>query len=189
MKSLLRVLCLLALLPVSCADKKTSPPEHKTLSQRLDQKNGYKQDDHGNWVPQVDQRSQYESKGKSPYFQGNYDKKTYQTGNYDKKSWWGNKDFGSKQYANNTDGSRFQKNSQFSQQSARESGSPANLTGAYQTGAYATGPAREAGHQGILRKSDSATESRRNAYPQPEVIDWQEQRNLSVEQSKGILGH
>ena len=189
MKSLLHVLLLTALLPVSCADNKSLPPEHKSLSQRLDQKNGYKQDSHGNWVPQIDQRSQFESKGQSPYFQGKYDKKTYQTGSYGKKSWWGNKDFGLKPYAGNTDGSHFQKNSRYSQQGARESGTPANLPGTYQTGTYATGSAREASRQGILRKTDALTESRRNSYQKPEIIDWQEQRNLSVEQSKGILGH
>jgi len=188
-KSFIQVLFLLALLPVSCADKKTAPPEQKTLSQRLDQKNGYKQDAHGNWVPQNDQRSQFESKGESPYFKGTYDKKTYQTGSYDKKSWWGNKDFGLKQYANNTDGSRFQKNSQYTRQGSSESGKPADLPGTYQTGSYATGAAREASHAGILRKSDSVTAARRNGYQQPEVIDWREQRSLSVEQSKGILGH
>jgi len=188
-KSFPKVLCLLVLVPVACADRNPPPPEHKTLSQRLDQKNGYRQDTHGNWVPQVDQRSQYESKGASPYFKGEYASKAYQTGSYDKKSWWGNKDYGVKQYANNTDGSRFRKNSQFTQQGARESATPATLPGTYQTGTYATGTAREANRAGITRKSDAATESRRHAYQQPEVIDWHEQRSLSVEQSKGILGH
>lgn len=180
---------LLALLPLSCADHKTAPPEHKTLSQRLDQKNGYKQDAHGNWVPQTDQRSQFEAKGESPYFKGKYDGKSYQTGSYDKKSWWGNKDYGTKAYANNTDGSRFQKNSPFSRQGAPESATPANLPGSYQTGAYATGAAREAGRQGVTRKADDLTESRRHAYEPPEVIDWREQRSLSVDQSKSLLGH
>ena len=189
MKPRRHILLLLVLLPVSCAAPKTDPPEHKSLSQRLDQKNGYKQDAHGNWVPQVDQRSQFESKGQSPYFQGQYDKKSYQTGNYDKKAWWGNKDFGLKQYANNTDGSRFQQKSPYTKQGSNESGKAADLPGNYQTGTYATGAAREAGHQGILKKSDPVTDARRNAYQQPEVVDWKEQRSLSVDQSKAILGH
>ena len=189
MKFFPKVLCLLALLPVACADKNPPPPAHKTLSQRLDQKNGYKQDPHGNWVPQVNQRSQYESKGESPYFKGDYAKTAYQTGSYDKKSWWGNKDYGTKQYANNTDGSRFQKNSQFTRQGASESATTATLPGTYQTGTYATGAAREAGRRGLTKQADAVTESRRHAYPQPEVVDWHEQRSLSVEQSKGILGH
>ena len=189
MRMLPPVLCLMALLTLSCADKKTAPPEHKTLSQRLDQKNGYKQDTHGNWVPQTNQRSEFESKGESPYFKGKYDRKSYQTGSYDKKSWWGNKDYVAKPYANNTDGSRFKKNSQFTRQGAPEATTPADLPGTYQTNAYATGTARETGRQGIGKHSDALTESRRNAYQPPEVIDWREQRSLSVEQSKSLLGH
>lgn len=189
------LLCLLALLPASCAwlskaDKadKAAPPEHKSLSQRLDQKNGYKQDTKGNWVPQNDQRSSFESKGKSPYFQGEYAKKSYQTGDYAKKSWWGNKDYGSKPYAGDTDGSRFQKSSRHDQQRARETGAAADLPDAYQTGAYATGAAREAGRAGIKKPSDTETDIRRRVYQAPEIIDWKEQRSLSLEQSKGILG-
>jgi hypothetical protein len=192
------MLWLLVLLPVSCAsdsgggkpaDSAAAPASHKPLSQRLQEKNGYQQDANGNWVPQNDQRSSFEAKGKSPYFQGKYDKKTYQTGEYSKKSWWGNKDYGRQEYAGNTDGSRFQKSSRFDGQGARETGTDADLPGPYQTGTYATKPAREAGRSGITKPSDTETDIRRKVYKEPEIIDWREQRSLSLEQSKGILGH
>ena len=193
MKALPHLLGLFALLAVSCAAlskaDKPAAPEHKSLSQRLDQKNGYKQDAQGSWVPQNDQRSSFETKGKSPYFQGDYSKKTYQTNSYAKKSWWGDKDYGRKPYAGDTDGSRFKKTSRFDQQGAPEAGTAADLPTAYPTGSYATGAAREAGHQGIKKTSDTQTNIRRKVYQTPEIIDWREQRSLSMEQSKGILGH
>ena len=189
-----RLLCLLVVWLVACApdstaDKPVAPSGHKTLSQRMEQKNGYKQDAKGNWVPQSDQRSSFESKGKSPYFQGEYQKKTYQTDTYSKKSWWGSKDYGRQKYAGNTDGGRFQKSSDFTRQGARETGTNADLPPSYQTSDYATHAARETTHSGIQKKSDTQTDIRRRVYQAPEIIDWKEQRTLSLEQSKGLLGH
>lgn len=189
------MLWLLVWLPVSCASDKgaagsneSTAPARKSLSQRLDEKNGYRQDDKGNWVPQNDKRSSFESQGKSPYFQGEYGKKTYKAGEYSKKSWWGNKDYGREPYSGNTDGSRFQKSAGLDGKGAREAGSAATVPGPYQTGTYATTAAREAGRGGIAKPSDTATDIRRKVYREPEIIDWREQRSLSVEQSKGILG-
>lgn len=183
-----QILWLLALLAVACAPHATTPPP-KTLSQRLEQKNGYKQDAKGNWIPQNDQRSSFESKGKSPYFQGSYQKKTYQTDSYAKKSWWGNKDYGRKTYAGNTDGKRFQKSSAFDGQGAPEANTAADIPRSYQTGTYPTTAAREAAIGGIAKPSDTLTDIRRKVYPAPPIVDWKEQRSMSLEQSKGILGH
>ena len=189
------VICLLGWLLVSCGHDSSAtkapatvaaPP---TLSQRLEAKNGYKQDAAGNWVPLNNQRSSFETKGTSPYFQGPYAKKTYQTNQYATKSWWGNKDYGRKQYSGNTDGSRFQKSSSLNGQSARETGTAATLHAPYQTGSYATKTAREASAGAIAKPSDAATDARRKVFVPPEIIDWKQQRSLSVEQSKGLLGH
>lgn len=184
------MLWLLALLPVSCSNDPESgrPAERKPLSQRIDEKNGYSQDANGNWVPQTNKRSSFETQGQSPYFKGKIDKKAYKTGEYDRKAWWGNKDYGRQQYAGKTDGSRFQKDSRFDGKGARESGSAADIPDPYQTDNYATNAAREAGRSSIDRPSDAETDIRRRVYQPPEIIDWREQRSLSLEQSKGILG-
>jgi hypothetical protein len=184
---------LLALLAASCAsdNKKSSPaPEPaKPLSQRLSESNGYKQDASGNWVPRNDKRSSFESQGESQNFKGEYKGKTYKAGEYAKKSWWGNKDYGSQSYAGETDGSRFQKTSRFDGQGARETtGDAAKISGPYQTGNYATSAATESNSGSIAKPSDAATESRRKVYAQPEIIDWQQQRSITLDQSKGILG-
>ena len=164
------------------------PEPRKSLSQRLDETNGYAQDADGNWVPRSDKRSQFENKGRSPYFKGSYDKKTYQAGEYKRKSWWGNKEYGRPQYAGNTDGSRFQTTSRFDGAGAREAGNAARIPDPYQTGTYGTGAAREAGSDRLAKPGNAEIENRREVYQAPEIIDWREQRQLSLEQSRGILG-
>jgi hypothetical protein len=181
------------LLVASCAkDSASSSTESgfKPLSQRLDENNGYTQDEAGNWVPRVDKRSPYESQGASRYFdkKSNYNQKSYQAGEYARKSWWGNKDYGRKAYAGDTDGSRFRQDSKFQDRTAREAGGSADIPDAYKTGGYATSAAREAGTGNLDRPSDAETDIRRRVFPQPEIIDWREQRSLTLDQSKGILG-
>ena len=196
MKLRLLTLCLLVLQAASCASKSggkkdpSAPAERtvKRLSERLDENNGYKQDADGNWVPKSDKRSPFEAQGKSAYFQGEYGKKAYKAGEYAKKSWWGNKDYGLKPYSGNTDGSRFQKNSALDGQGAREAGNAAKIPQTYQTDAYATGAAREEGLSRLDKPSDAETDARRSTYQAPEIIDWKEQRAISLEQSRGILG-
>ncbi len=194
MKNLRSFLWLLIWLPVSCASDTgggekpaASAPAHKSLSQRLNENNGYKVDANGAWVPKSDQRSSFESKGQSPYFQGGYNAKQYQTGDYTTKSWWGNKDFGNRQYAGNTQGGRFQQSSSSSSRIATENGSSSKVPTSYQTSTYGTNPARETGTQGFTKPSSPSKDARQR-YPTPDVIDWKEQRSLSLEQSKGILG-
>jgi len=184
---------LLTLLAASCAsdsgNSSPAPEAQKPLSQRLNESNGYKQDANGNWVPKIDKRSSFESQGESPYFKGEYHGKTYKAGEYAKKSWWGNKDYGRQSYAGDTDGSRFQQKSRLDGQSARETtGDTAKISGPYQTGNYATSAAQEAGNSRLAKPSDAVTDSRRKVYPQPEIIDWQQQRAITLDQSKGILG-
>lgn len=191
----LRIIALLPLLLASCAsdkDKKaaaTPAPSHKSLNQRMTESNGYKQDGKGNWVPQNDRRSEFESKGESTYAKKDYSKKAYKTGDYATKSWWGNKDYGSKKYAGNTDGSRFQTKSKLQDKGAREAGTNAKIPDNYKTGAYATGAAHEAGAAPIKKGSNDQIENTRETFQQPEIVDWREQRNMTQDQAKGILGH
>ena len=194
MKRLPVISILLGILLASCAGDSTNKkpdgatPALKPLSQRLDENNGFKQDDKGNWVPKSDKRSSFESQGRSTQFQGEYAKKTYKTGEYAKKSWWGNKEYGHKEYAGNTDGSRFQTNSRLDGKGAREAGNQADLPSPYETGTYATNAAREVGNRAISKPSDAETDIRRDVYKAPPVIDWREPRALSLEHSRGILG-
>mgnify|MGYP000110727435 CR=1 FL=1 len=66
---------------------------------------------------------------------------------------------------------------------------PTAASAAKVAGTYATGDAREAGKNSIAKPSNDGIENRREVYEAPEIMDWKEQRKLSMDQSKGILGH
>jgi len=177
--------CLLA----SCAsDSASDATGHRPFSERLNEKNGYKQDSDGNWTAQSDRRSSFESRGSSPYFSGDYQKKSYQTPEVAKKSWWGKSEHERPGYAGNTDAGHLKTSSRHQGQGAQETGNAARLPGSYKTGNYATSTAREASGEMLDRPSDAETDARRRVFTPPSVIDWKEQRNLSMEQSRGILG-
>lgn len=195
MKTLHFTVLLPLFLLISCASdsgskkKETaSTPPRKSLTERMNEKNGYKQDSDGNWVPQSDRRSPYESQGTTYDSKKEFKKSAYKTGDYAKKSWWGNKDYDRKSYSGSTDGSRFQKSSALQGESALETGDKARIAGPYKTDSYATGTAREAGNKPVKKTSNAIVDSREKVFPQPEIIDWKEQRKLSLDQSKGILG-
>jgi hypothetical protein len=181
-----------AVLLVSCgSDSKpqatpSSPP--KSLSQRLNESGGYKQDSEGNWKPTSDKRSAFEGQGATYDSQKSYRKETYKTGDYTKKSWWGNKEYDRQPYTGNTDGSRFQTTSGLQGKGAREANTSARIPDPYETGTYQTNSAREAGNAAIQKPSNDLIDNRQKVFQQPEIIDWREQRSLSMEQSKGILG-
>jgi hypothetical protein len=183
---------LAAMLAASCAPEPsgtaTSEQTYKPLSQRLSENNGYTQDASGNWVPRTNKRSSFETTGASPYFKGSIDKDTYQTADYPKETWQGTKSRERQSYAGNTDGSRFKSNSGWGGMTARESGDAASLPAPYQTTTRATLAARESSRQRIAKPEDAETGIRRSVFQQPEIIDWPQQRSLSLEQSRGILG-
>ena len=186
--------CLFVAALASCAgtdpEASTAAAEApKSMSERLNEGGGYKQNDDGSWVPKSDKRSEYDSQRESTFFQGTVDKKEYKTGDYAKKSWWGgDNDYEKKSYAGNTDGSRFQTQASQSGQMSRSDGQKASVAGPFSTNTLDRTTAREASASAIPRPKDAAVQSQRSKYKAPSVIDWREQRSMSVDQSKGILG-
>lgn len=180
----------LALASCAAEDKRdpARPTEHKSFSERLNESNGYKQDKAGNWVPKSDKRSSFENVGDSPYFKGREEKKEFKVEEFSRKSWWGSRDFKMQAYQGNTDGSRFHKTAGQQGTTARENRSAADLPGDYSTERFATGEAREAGVEGVSRTDDPETEVRRRVYQAPEVLNWREQRPITREQTKSLLG-
>jgi hypothetical protein len=177
----------------ACADKGVDPSMpavagHKGLQERLSEGGGYKQDANGQWVPKSDKRSHYDSQGESPYFKGKVKTEQYKAGEYAKKSWWGSRDFGTKGYNADTDGSRFQTKARQDGLTARDSGDSARESGLFKTNTLDRKGARESGASPLDRPTDAEVESRRGLYKAPSIIGWREQRSMSMEQSKGILG-
>jgi hypothetical protein len=193
MKTLCAVLSSSLLLAVSCTsssspEEKEQAPTRKNLSQRLDEEGGYKQDASGNWKAKSDKRSPYETQGEASQSKKSFNKQTYKTGDYAKTSFWGNKEYAPQSYAGKTDGSRFQKTATQQGQGAREAQSAADIPDEYGTNTYGTHSAREAGAKQIDKPRNAEIENRRKVFDPPGIIDWKEQRALSLDQSKGILG-
>ncbi len=188
----LSIACLPLMFLVACGSRSgssSSPTEGlKPFSQRMNESNGYQVDAQGNWVPRNNKRSEFESRGAAGQTTKEYSKKDFSTREQAKKSWWGSKDYGSKNFDGNTDGEHFQQTSRLDGKGARDSGQQANVPGSYQTDNYATSASRESGTGRITKTTDANTTNRRESYDSPDIIDWREQRSLSVDQSKSLLG-
>lgn len=149
----------------------------------------YERQDDGSVRPNKDVRSQYD--GKTEYISGrDFGGKDYTTEKYGKKRWGQNTNYGNKKYAGGTDGSRFQYSPQFVQQQARMQGQQARVSGQnYGTGQYATAQANVANRNRSMDKpSDAETNVRRGVYKQPDVISKEDYSNISVEESRRLLG-
>jgi hypothetical protein len=183
----------LSLLVIGCATqtkKKVSAElsEPQSLSQRLAESGGYKQDADGNWAPTSNKRSSFEHQGESPYFKGKIEKKAYQTGDFEKTSWWGKKTYQKTEYKGDTDGSRFKIESQQQGKVAYLGNKKVDTLDPYRTNKLEYGDARESDAKQLDKPRNDYAESRRRSYVQPSVIDWEEQRKLSMEESRSILG-
>jgi hypothetical protein len=191
----LAFLPLLALLFASCASDEPSPsaatPARKKMEERFGgggrDPDSVTQDKSGKIVPNA-KRSPYESKGAPSFADKDFKKQQYKAGDYAKKSWWGNKDYAPKAYAGNTDGSRFQTSSALDGKGAREAATNAKIPDNYDTDSYATNAAREAGNSPIKKSSNAEIDNRQKIFDQPEIIDWREQRSITMDRTKGILG-
>ncbi|MBM3863051.1 MAG: hypothetical protein FJ385_03725 [Verrucomicrobia bacterium] len=179
---------------VSCAGDKepvdrSSPQQApRSLSQRLSEGGGYVQDSGGNWVPRQNKRSAYEGKDAGTKLRKTQETKDFATEAYKSKSWWGRKEYGRQSYEGGTDGSRFRKASRDQGKGAREAGSAAKVPDPYRTGQYGTGPAIESSRKPMTKPSDAETDERRRVFDAPDVVDWREQRPLTIQETRGILG-
>lgn len=125
----------------------------------------------------------------NPEFKGRWEGKEYKDGDYRKKSLWGDKDYVTKVYEGKTDANSLKKESMFGKKTAGE-GSKVARDGnkSYTTSNYDTGRAREEGRNGIARSSDAETDVRRRVFTQPNMIPWQAQGAMTVEDTKRMLG-
>lgn len=176
---------------VACASSNDNSSEtgHRSLSQRLNEQVQFKQNADGQWAPDSDRRSSFESQGSSPYFKGNVEKKEYQSTAFQKKPFWGRSDYtGKSDYQVSEDGDRFRQTSLFAQGNAKESQQAARTTGTYATSNVSKGAAREGSARRLDRPSDAETDVRRRVFAQPQVLNSRSGRSMSVEQSNSILG-
>jgi hypothetical protein len=123
------------------------------------------------------------------YFSGEIAKREFAAKDYSKKSFWGSKEYAAKVYGGETDGNHFAKGSRYNSQGARENTLVAPDSGSrFGTSTHATGAARENRTSNISKYSDAETDSRRKSYVQPEITDWKNQRGLTIDDTKSMLG-
>ena len=158
-----------------------------TLEQRCNTKYGYYQDDKGNWKPRDDRRSSFDGAGASAYFQGAYQTKDCATPTFRNTAWWGSKDYTARTIQSKNAGVNHSARADGSRSREDGSVSPADSRRVV-AGNVSTRAAGE-GRKGPLKAAAaSENETPEKSYVPPTVVDWQEQRALSVDQTKSLLG-
>ncbi len=158
------------------------------LSQRLNQEQGYAQDSQGNWIARSDRRSQFENRTASGMDRSNHNAtRRVNKSQFQPAEWTQASSAAPKSYSGPTDGSGFRSTAAAQGQAARQSGAQAHTPGEYGTQDFRTGSSRENRGRRFARKTDAQTDNRRDSLPPPEIIDWREQRNLSLDQSRSML--
>jgi hypothetical protein len=184
-------------LTTSCASEQGAPSEARgSLTERLSGGSPFvfSQDAEGNWkAPQSGKRSEFESGERdNSMFKGEYAGKQYAgtEGEVQKRAWWGTKqDVAKPEFSGADEASGLVKASGWQGQEnsslevrARES------SNRFATNGYATKAAREVNSERLGRPIDAQTEARRRNYPQPDIISWEEQRSMSLGETKRLLG-
>jgi hypothetical protein len=158
------------------------------MSQRLNQEQGYVRDSEGNWIPRNNKRSQFENRSAAGVDRKNaFTNRRFGANEYKTAEWTRAQSAAPQGYKGNTDGSGFQTAVAAQGQAARQSGARARTPGNYQTNNFGTSSSRENSARRHDRPVDVQTDNRRDSFPEPEIIDWRQQRNLSIDQSRSIL--
>jgi hypothetical protein len=188
----------LSLLLIGCATEskdtaivESSQPKSvvfKSLDKYLSKDGGFNQDADGNWVSKSNKRSSFELQRDNSQFNGEFKKKAYKAGDYKKKSWWGEKSYEVSEYKGDKDGSRFKIQAESRGKETKYMEKRVPTGDAYQTNKLAYGTAKESDAKSLDKPRNDYVESRQRKTSQPTIIDWEEQRDLSLEESRGILG-
>jgi len=185
-----------AAMPTAAADPASKPFRMKSgdgydtdeakIKDKFGSRSPYQTDAKGK--PMGDYKSAaYFDKANSQFNRG-YEGKAYQAGEYKKKSFWGSKDYAKTVYGGNTDADGLRKPSRFQGDSAGESVKVArDGSRSYKTGDYGSGNSSETGKS--LTKFAGAENGYQNAeFSDPEIVPWQQQHGMTVEESKSRMG-
>ncbi|HEX5789997.1 MAG TPA: hypothetical protein VFY13_02540 [Luteolibacter sp.] len=177
----------LLVLAASCAPEPKFA-EEPGLSQRIDMDYGYMVDDKGNWRPKVDKRSSFERQGDSQFTHKTLSTPTLEKKSAITKSWDGSKTLDLPEFAKKDASVYGSGNSHENGKGSRYTGMASNVTGDIKHRQFGTKSARETDVADVEKKVDAATQNRREGFVQPEIIDYRQQRDLSVKDSKDMLG-
>ena len=148
----------------------------------------YQKGEDGSTKVVSDRRSSFEG-ARATAFDKGFQGKSYQGKEVEKAPWWGRKGYEAQVWNGGKSAGEAGKKSWFGSKIPAEAGRVARASGqAYGTKNYGTGAAWEQGTKRLAKPRDALTENRRADYPEFEVIGWEEQRRMEVEQTRGILG-
>jgi len=135
-----------------------------------------------------DRRSQYEGRKVDGFGKSIADKR-FATSEREKRPWWGKKNYDHKMWSGAKTAPDAGKKSWFASKHAKEGGQMARADGKqYQTGTYEVGAAYEAGTRRLGHPQNTNVQNRRKTSPEPKIIGWEEQRKMSMEQTRSLLG-
>lgn len=122
-------------------------------------------------------------------FDRGYAGKEYKAGEFKKKSFWGHRDYAKAVYGGDTNANGLRKGSRFQDAAAGENVKVArDGSRTYDTGAYATGAARETGKRRLDKVADAETTDRTNIFTDPEIIPWQQQHGVTIDETRSKMG-
>lgn len=159
----------------------------ESMSDRLNRSYGYQVDEQGNWAPNSDKRSQYEGRGGSGHFSGGVSKKSFGTNRLNKGSWIGGSDIKKPSHRENGSKSSIASVNRFNNQKAsldRNLRTPARIAG----NRIPDRRALESNGNTVSKPLDTETDARRRVFSQPDIIDYRQQREMSIRQSRNLLG-
>ncbi len=151
-------------------------------------KGGYTvgEDEQGNPRMQSDRRSQFENRSASGTG-GQIAGKNYNTKEFSRSRWSGHRDYGAKRYNGEGSTKGYEKSPVFIQKNAHLANNSRFSQKGYNTSQYATSASREQG--GSYRTGSNAyTDSRRNKRPKAPITTFQQEQQLTIEDTKKILG-
>jgi hypothetical protein len=158
----------------------------------------FSQDAAGNWkAPQNSKRSEFESGERdNGMFKGRFAGKQFAgagaTNEMAKRAWWGGKQDVAKRGfagAGADAASRMVKTADWQgQENASLEVKARETDGRFATGGFATKAAREGAAERLGHPVDAQTETRRRVYTEPEIMSWEEQRRMSLGETKRLLG-
>lgn len=167
----------------------TEAAKPRSMNERFNSrgKEGYYQDGEGNWKTNNNKRSAFESVGRPDMAQQQYSGKAYKADRVEKASWWGNRQYEASRYAGNTSADQYKTPASGIGEDAVESGQRSLFSRkSMTTRTLDRQTARENTQSRVLDGSPSARESK-EAYDQPAIIDWKEQRGLEIKDTKSWL--
>jgi hypothetical protein len=150
---------------------------------------GFKQDSEGHWITDTSKRSSLETRGSSEMSGKRFNNKQFSKRDANLPAQWSRTDYAKPEYTGNTDGSALRNPYADASKSAPEAGLFSSLSKKQiATQQITNTSAREARQNSLPTDNRVNATMRRNKLPEPVIIDYLQQRDIDIQQTKAIMG-